>query len=608
MLRNDNKTDVDVLAPYPEPTVEEGKLVHRVEVFANTLKTITRGFEILISPATFLTDKIKNKITKRRWKERSKAVPHDEQPPSENEVHVAKRTQALNKNFFFILKNGRIWFKPIGALDNTWMLLGPDGLPDTGVKLKAISSDDDNLIAIDEDNLVYYVHTDGIEFVLTKTGWKLKKIRLEWTDKWFAMPIVKNILGLVKSGRLTLPKDCIAFAISRKGPETGYYTDIAGKNNPEFLVGVTTLYALTKDGRIFFADPWMANGFWNEITGPEDGQFIAENLAAAASTIFLIRRDANGNAVMYTRFADFDSIGMDTFLPATYDPDNCIPLVRCLPGEDWLRQPDIILEKQARLTSEIAVLQIGRGQCNRQLRVEGTNANGEAGYYYKRIYEAQWHFEVTPGQTLVFTDPPSATYAPPPPINRPGDYFVKKDVLPLVEQVELKKFLRHGLSERGLHTTIDVTLENGKTLTLPLYARSGLAHIFGKREALDWTLTMPEKYKLENDPETKKALKFIFKNKSNISVKVKELSNGDIEVSNKCSGFKFAFKTDASSPFSGVLKTYCCLTTCKTADKVTGQPAAFNSKDKHHSSFFKKSDLQKPAKNTHLKTTVRPQS
>ncbi|CAF0790164.1 unnamed protein product [Adineta steineri] len=123
--------------------------------------------------------------------------------------------------------------------------------------------------------------------------------------------------------------------MSHKEPDTMYYTDIKGKKHPDPYVSVTTIYYLNEDTtRIFFADPWLQN----ELTTPEGGQFIAESMATSGSTLFLIQRRRNefGKEInkMYTRFADFDSIGSNPALASTYNPNNNVPLVRYLPSED----------------------------------------------------------------------------------------------------------------------------------------------------------------------------------------------------------------------------------------------------------------------------------
>lgn len=531
---------MEPLAPYPAPSKKQDRVVRRVEIFANVLKKTSQVITIPFYPIS----KLKTKIVKRTWKKRAQAVPKDELiPPQDSAVYVANSTHAMDHNFFYILKNGRLWFKPIAApLQSKWLLFGPDGLPPSGLKLTLISSDGRNLVAIDETGTINYVNTDHINVVITDNNWIIQNIKLEWKERWFAIPLINKIVELLRDKHLKLPQNCNSCSISQKGPETGYYTDMSGKKQPEFLVGVTTLYVLCKDGRIYFADPWLGNGFCNELTAPEDGQFVAEIMAAAASTIFLLRRDETGKPLMYTRFADFDNTGSNPLLPATHDPDNQIPLVRRLPAEDWTKQPEIPLENLARLTSEISIIQIGRGQNNRQLRVEGTNSNGEPGYYFKRIYEDKWHFELTPNKLLDFTKPLHLIEPPSPPVDLDGQIFTRKENISL-KQVTLKKFLRHGLNERGLHTVVELTLNNERKLALPLFAHRGLVHLFGQRNNLPyWQLIMPKEYKLEMDIETKNILKTIFKNKMVVSVSVNELRNGDIEISNKHRRFKFEFK------------------------------------------------------------------
>lgn len=529
------------LAPYPTPNAKQDKIVHRVEVFANVLKEIAHILGLIMTPLTLLISFFKNIITKKKWKKRARAVPKNERiPPQLKAVHVANSQQTLDQKFYYCLKQGRIWYKSIAApLKSAWQLFGPDGRPPSNAKLTAISSDGVNMVAIDETNTVYYVHTSEIDAVVTDDNWVVRKISLDWTDRWFAVPIINRIMSLKRSPQLKLPQGYRCFAISQKGPDTGYYTDMSGKKHPEFLVGVTTLYALNHDGRIFFADPWLCNEFRNEITAPEDGQFVAENMAVAASTLFVLRRDRNGNAVMYTRFADFDSMGSNPILPASYDVDNETALVRYLPAEDWMKQPNISLKKHACVTGHIAVLQLGRGQNNRQLRVEGLNEQGASGYYYKGIYEKNWHFELTPEKNLLYKLPITLSAPPMPSVNLKCDEMIIEKKVP-IKEIKIKNFLRHGFNERGLHTVLQLTLNGGRQLMLPLYARRGVIHLFDKRSNQPhWNLVLPKEYRQDDNREVQVTLNEIFRNKKNISVIVNELQDGNIEIANKKHHFKF---------------------------------------------------------------------
>jgi hypothetical protein len=108
-------------------------------------------------------------------------------------------------------------------------------------------------------------------------------------------------------------------------------------------------------------------------------------------------QDMRGEEIhkMFTRFADFDSIGSNPALKATYSTNNNIPLIRIIAGENWIEQPPIPLKRKARLTKNISVLQTGWGQNSPQLRVQGQNQYGQNGFYFKNIYQTQWNFEIT---------------------------------------------------------------------------------------------------------------------------------------------------------------------------------------------------------------------
>ncbi|CAF0861293.1 unnamed protein product [Adineta steineri] len=253
--------------------------------------------------------------------------------------------------------------------------------------------------------------------------------------------------------------------MSHKGPDTMYYTDMKGKKHPDPYVGVTTIYCLNEDGtRIFFADPWLQNKFENELTTPEDGQFIAESMATSGSTLFLIQRGRNefGKEInkMYTRFADFDSIGSNPALASTYNPNNNVPLVRYLPSEDCIKQPFINIQGKARSTKNISIYQIGWGQNNRQLRVQGTDVN--------------------------------------------------------------EKLSHRGLNERGLHTKLILILDKNNQISIPLYARRGWRSLIGLSKSNLWKLVIPLEYLQNDNYQIQLILEKIFQNKFRHNVYVYE--------------------------------------------------------------------------------------
>ena len=101
---------------------------------------------------------------------------------------------------------------------------------------------------------------------------------------------------------------------------------------------------------------------------------------------------------MYTRLADFDTLGHNPFLAYSYERRvRDIPKekdVRTLPPEEWKKQPSIPLH-EGRISSAITILQTGKGNDSRELRLEGVNGEGVHGFFSKRINDETWRFTQT---------------------------------------------------------------------------------------------------------------------------------------------------------------------------------------------------------------------
>ncbi len=276
-----------------------------------------------------------------------------------NPLLVKTETETFDHQFHYILREGKIYFRPIYTDSNTpWKEIP---FPKKAIR---ISADGDQLVALDERRQVYCAKTASIYS------------KLEWRKEWFNLNQVAAIINFFKPASLNAMEGARAIAISHK--------DIGSH------LAIDTLYMLDPSGtRIFFADPQLPNKFHNEITLPEEGQFVAENMDASASTLFLISRaknaDGKESAKMYTRHADFDSIGRNQ--------KNKTPLDRMLHGEDWFEQPSVNLSGNAHLTKRIAIVQTGKRQECCELRVEGTDSLGNTGYYVKKIYDRAWRFQ-----------------------------------------------------------------------------------------------------------------------------------------------------------------------------------------------------------------------
>lgn len=293
-------------------------------------------------------------------------------------VDLKSETATFTASHDVALDEGKLWWRPRGTTE--WRLLPPDGLPAPKGRLEALkeltadlpmapatfkrpsrivrlSADGDNLLAVSDEGLGYYT----------------KLSTLEWTDVW-------GPAGL--KAPLRIDGTISGFAMShRKIP----YEDLDGNPHP-VTAGVTTVYALLESGRrLSYADPWLPAGWTRTMCLPERNTFVAASISASASTMFVI--DAAGR--MYTRLADFDTVGDDPALPYSYTRERrsgALATVRTLPGEDWRPQPAIAGKHSTRIT----ILQTGTTNADRELRVEG-----EGGSWKKPVLAPKWSFEKT---------------------------------------------------------------------------------------------------------------------------------------------------------------------------------------------------------------------
>lgn len=293
-------------------------------------------------------------------------------------VDLKSETAAFTASHDVAIDGGKLWWRPRGTTE--WRLLPPDGLPAPKGRLEALkeltadlplapapftrpsrivrlSADGDNLLAISDEGVGYYT----------------KLSTLEWTDVW-------GPTGL--KAPLRIDGTVSGFAMShRKIP----YEDLDGNPHP-VTAGVTTVYALLESGRrLSYADPWLPAGWARTMCLPERNTFVASAISASASTMFVI--DAAGR--MFTRLADFDTVGDDPALPYSWTRERrsgALAAVRTLPGEDWRAQPAIVGKHSTRIT----ILQTGTTNADRELRVEGAG-----GYWKKPLLAPKWSFEKT---------------------------------------------------------------------------------------------------------------------------------------------------------------------------------------------------------------------
>ncbi len=321
------------------------------------------------------------------------------------QVYIKTPTQTFCRDYQFCIVDGLVYYKlmPDAKYSNpkkkedVWQPVNGTGLPfpangkDFPVpsRIVEIAADADSLFAFNSDGEMYQMFTNDIgpgrPFVwLASFGWP-EKTQLKQTQ-------------LVKNKR--------AWASGARRQDVLWHEDIFGNPHHYGTMGIETLYFLTEDGQqIRFTDSGLPADFSRNLLGPERGSFIAENLSASADTMFVINKAGE----MYTRLADFDTIGCDPMffrytyehLPQKYTGEQYLSNYSPwgLPSEPWLRQPLIPLKGEAKITKYITILQNGKGNAARELRVAGLSPNGETGYYSKAIMDNEpedWIFVSVP--------------------------------------------------------------------------------------------------------------------------------------------------------------------------------------------------------------------
>ena len=391
-----------------------------------------------------------------------------------------------------------------------WELLGDKGLPsapsnflglggfEAPAAVTELSADGDNLIAIGSDSIVYYMK------------WGTRK----WIHTW-GMPFSKH---------LQLPENVRSWSISHRGPFAGGYDDIDGNFHP-VSAGVTTMYVLEEGGlSIRYADPWLPADFSHEICGPLRNRFRSRAMTSSASTVFVI----SDGGEMYTRLADFDTLGHDPFLAYSYERRvRDIPNerdVRTLPPEEWKHQPSISL-LQGRPTSAITIFQTGKGNASRELRVEGINAQGERGYFAKSINGETWSFTQTDaelGRSLLFASDGGSDLGPDHDQHFSGSLKLGRLFGAKKYQIALKDF-------NPLCSGATLVIKIGsETLEFPLHTTT--ASQLARKIKGAVTLSDEVKAKAAGNKELQAFVSKFFGEKSFVNIKLKIAGDGSVSV------------------------------------------------------------------------------
>jgi hypothetical protein len=289
-------------------------------------------------------------------------------------VLFRSNTCSFNSAYYAVTINGDIWVKPNveqSGNDGPWQKLDlPEGLDGD---VTGIAMDGEHIIALNGERQIYTMW-NGLDPV---SGFRWQR---EWGFPFWMGP------------GMCLRDDIIKWDWSVVSPrEDENYTDPAGHLFPVGIGKCSHIWMLGADGqRLTYVDPWLPTDYSYEITTPFRGRFKAVNLSASGSYLFII--DKYGD--MYTRFFDFDIGGVDNlfYQYSYYDQTNKLVPVIQLPTASWIMQPKIA----GTITDRISIHRIGKNCVHRTLRVEGTDAAGNTGYYEKDVQQpSQWVFHRT---------------------------------------------------------------------------------------------------------------------------------------------------------------------------------------------------------------------
>lgn len=341
---------------------------------------------------------------------------------------------AQNDATDFTIKDGTIWVRFKDKKNSKWQPFYFPGWPN---KLPVSLSMEGTTLTIHDNENQTYLEDVSREILLGKLKGQIfpyryhyaysaiaKDSKDNWKDRWFSLPYLNEaLLSMYKEKRLKLPENVVDFAISNRGGYCACWEDFAGSEHPSCpgieLPGekdnfspVSGCYAVLEGEHfIRFADPWLPGGFDlksfpmvpdKKIDLPTDFQF--EKLSASASMLFISGRNSRGERRLYCRIADFDTTGMNPFLPygdlkhESTEKHPIKPELRILPkhSEDDLLWDSISLaglEGRNVDFKKTTVLQTGIGNNAKELRIASAEEN-EQGYYWKSLQENlpwAWH-------------------------------------------------------------------------------------------------------------------------------------------------------------------------------------------------------------------------
>jgi hypothetical protein len=256
-----------------------------------------------------------------------------------------------------------------------------------------MTADDDEIAVLADTRQMFYRRKFANMFVST-----------EWYDGW----------GQAKDLPVWFP----THLTGHRGWSLGRITaDAAGyKEGPDdriyewgpAAISMETMVWLSPNGRvIYYLDSGTPPVVEHFVEAPFRGRWQGQGIDSSASTVMLIDRFG----AVYTKIADFDLLGSTPTAPYCYFEDcdqevfyppgdirSGMSDIR-LPGEPWLIHDPVLpapsWNEGTWLSDRITIVQTGKGNASRELRVLGSQ-EGVIGTYSKGITQLNWSFRSAP--------------------------------------------------------------------------------------------------------------------------------------------------------------------------------------------------------------------
>jgi hypothetical protein len=253
----------------------------------------------------------------------------------------------LSKDGLYITYNRR------GKTKYSYMINSP-------VKFESIRVDGSRLMGMDKNRRIWTLRV--IKEHASKDGYFYKELpNSMWSQRFYTIPLVKGLYP-----KNTFLPECKKWTVSNCSSFAENFT-VDGKVYNNMNIGTTSLHLLMPN-HILIYDPWVLNP--RTINLPTNDSF--DNMDVSGSTIFIMKESP---LEMYTVFCDLTLI------------------IEIKKVDKWRKQPNMTLSGLATATSKnLTIVQTGKNNENRELRVNGTDSLGNSGYYKKMIYSTEWEF------------------------------------------------------------------------------------------------------------------------------------------------------------------------------------------------------------------------